>query len=97
MGNFIKATGNLVYTALQLIPECACESDHSLSWTFERRDGFDIRWWADSRKWSVSWLVDGVDVSMDIHALNVLAVTIGPRLDSSNDHSSRDQSGKGAA
>ena len=75
----IKNRGSFSYNALQLVPDCTFESDHHLAWTFERRAGFDIKFFGDSMKWTVSWVVDGIDVSLDIHTENVLAVAVGPK------------------
>lgn len=69
--------GSFVYTSLQLWP-----SDDFPICTFERSEGYDIQLVKrvdGAYRWHVSWTVDGIDVLLDIHQDNVIAVTVGPR------------------
>lgn len=72
---------SFTYTALQLVPDCTNEIDHSLCWTFERSEGFAIDCVAqgDEYRWHVTFEVDGINILLDIHASNVIAVSVGPR------------------
>lgn len=81
---------SFIYTALQLLPAlCDPNADHKKAWTFERTEGFAIncvKRHDGEYRWHVSWVVDGIDMMLDIHPANVLAVSVGPRID---DNSSR--------
>lgn len=81
---FTRNIGSFSYNALLLTPDCVLQDheDHQLAWTFERRDGFDIVLNGDTRKWTVSWVVDGINISLDVHPGNVMGVAIGPKPES---------------